>query len=174
MPQIGFVFPAGGQQETSFEIKVGGENIYGATSANISGKGAAVEIVDSQEPVNEKEKNKNRQKKKNQTVIDELIKLKVTISRDAEPGDRELRVITPDGVSNRLVFQISQLKEISETEPNDRREKAVPVPLLPAVVNGQIMPGDVEILNFFVAPFFSFLFFRTSLNSFFTSTFLSL
>ena len=37
LPRIGFVFPAGGQQGTSFEIKVGGENIYGATSANISG-----------------------------------------------------------------------------------------------------------------------------------------
>ena len=56
LPRIGFVFPAGGQQETSFEIKVGGENIYGATTANISGKGAIVQIVDSQEPVNEKEK----------------------------------------------------------------------------------------------------------------------
>jgi hypothetical protein len=148
LPRIGFVFPAGGQQETSFEIKVGGENIYGATTANISGKGAIVQIVDSQEPVNEKEKNKNRQKKKNQTVIDEVIKLKVTVAQDAEPGDRELRVITPSGVSNRLVFQISQLKEISETEPNDRKEKAVPVPTLPAVVNGQIMPGDIDNFKF--------------------------
>ncbi len=148
LPRIGYAYPSGGQQETSFEIKIGGENIYGATSANISGKGAIVEIVDSQEPVNEKEKRKSRQKKKNQTVIDEVVKLKVTVSRDAEPGDRELRVITPDGVSNRLVFQISQLKEINETEPNDRKEKAVPVPILPAVVNGQIMPGDVDNFKF--------------------------
>ncbi|MEI6421311.1 MAG: hypothetical protein WCP55_03775, partial [Lentisphaerota bacterium] len=148
LPRIGFVFPAGGQQGTSIEIKVGGENIYGATSANISGQGANVEIIDSQEPVNEKEKNKNRQKKKNQTVIDEIIKLKVTFSQDAEPGNRELRVITPDGVSNRLVFQISQIKEINETEPNDKRDKAVPVPQLPALLNGQIMPGDVDNFKF--------------------------
>lgn len=148
LPRIGFVFPAGGQQGTSFEIKVGGENIYGANSATISGKGANVEILDSQEPVNEKEKNKNRQKKKNQTVIDEVIKLKVSISQDAEPGTRELRVITPNGVSNRLVFQISQLKEIIETEPNDRRDKAGAIPQLPAVLNGQIMPGDVDNFRF--------------------------
>ena len=121
LPRIGFVFPAGGQQGTSFEVKVGGENIYGATSANISGKGAKLEIVDSQEPASEREKNKNRQKKKNQTVIDEIIKLKVTISPDAEPGDRELRVITPDGVSNKLVFQISQFKDcLLYTSPSPR------------------------------------------------------
>jgi len=148
LPRIGYAYPAGGQQGTSFEIKVAGENIYGATSANISGKGVNVEIVDSQEPVNEKEKRKNRQKKKNQTVIDEVVKLKVTIPLDAEPGDRELRVVTPDGVSNRLVFQISQLTETRETEPNDRKEKAAPVSLIPAVVNGQIMPGDVDNFKF--------------------------
>lgn len=148
LPRIGFVFPAGGQKGTSIEIKVGGENVYGATAASISGKGANVEILDSQEPVNEKERNKNRQKKKNQTVIDEVIRLKVTISQDADPGDREIRVITPNGVSNRLAFQISQLKEIIETEPNDRRDKAGTIPQLPAVINGQIMPGDVDNFKF--------------------------
>jgi hypothetical protein len=148
LPRIGFVFPAGGQQGKSFEAKVGGEYIYGAISANISGKGASVEIIDSQEPAKEREKRKNKQKKKNQTVIDEVVKLKITLSQDAEPGDRELRLITPDGVSNKLVFQIGQIKEINEMEPNERKDKLTPVPQIPLLINGQIMPGDVDNFKF--------------------------
>lgn len=148
LPHIGYAFPAGGQPGASVEVKVGGENIYGTASANVTGKGVAVEVVDSKEPVNEKDKDKKQKKKKNQTVIDEIVKLKITVLQDAEPGERELRLITPNGLSNKLVFQVGQLKEINETEPNDWKNKAVSLSQIPVLVNGQIMPGDVDNFKF--------------------------
>jgi len=148
LPHIGYAFPAGGQQGASVAVKVGGENIYGTTGANVTGKGVEAEVVDSKEPVNEKDKDKKKRKKKNQTVIDEIVKLKITVLQDAEPGERELRLIAPNGLSNKLVFQIGQLKEINETEPNDWKDKAVPLSLIPILANGQIMPGDVDNFRF--------------------------
>jgi len=40
------------------------------------------------------------------------------------------------------------LREIKESEPNDKPAKANPLPALPVTVNGQIMPGDVDVFEF--------------------------
>ncbi|MFA6102792.1 MAG: PPC domain-containing protein [Victivallaceae bacterium] len=141
LPHIGYVYPAGGKPGTEFEIKVGGQFIYGAKSACVSGRDVTVQVIDSREP---EKKKPNSQKK----AIEEIVKLKVAISGDAAAGDRELCLITDTGISNKLTFNIGQLKEIMETEPNDRRENAVSVPELPVLVNGQIMPGDVDFFKF--------------------------
>ena len=42
-----------------------------------------------------------------------LVFLEVSIAPDAEPGERELRVRTPVGVSNPMVFHVGQLPEVS-------------------------------------------------------------
>ena len=141
LPHIGYVYPAGGAPGTEFEIKVGGQFIYGAKSAYINGQDVKLQIVDSKEP----EKRKPNFQKK---AIDEVVKLKVSVSKDAAAGDRELCLITDTGISNKLTFNIGQLKEIVEAEPNDKRENAVRIPGLPALINGQIMPGDVDMFKF--------------------------
>ncbi len=88
--------------------------------------------------------------------IAETVLIEVTVDPDAAPGDRELRLATPLGLSNPMVFQVGPTPEVSELEPNDPGPPAVsprmprldlpaPPPLdLPVVVNGQIMPGDVD------------------------------
>ena len=149
-PHIGYVYPAGGQRGTTFETKLGGEDIYGTTAAIVSGKGVTVVVADAKEPVRpgDKDKKNKPKKRKNQTVIDEIVKLRVTIARDAEPVPREICLVTPEGLTNKLIFQVGQLKEVAEAEPNNKRESAGQLPALPVLANGQIMPGDVDMFKF--------------------------
>ncbi len=85
--------------------------------------------------------------RKNDLFPDTLI-LRVAIFDDAEPGSRDIRVLTPGGLSNKLTFQVGTLKEVLETEPNDRKDTATEVKSLPAVLNGTIMPGDTDVFKF--------------------------
>jgi len=43
---IGYVYPAGGQQGTTFQIKLGGQRLNGIYGAVVSGKGVKAELVD--------------------------------------------------------------------------------------------------------------------------------
>jgi hypothetical protein len=71
--------------------------------------------------------------------------LRVKLAADAPPGNREIRLLTPAGLSNPIVFQVGVLPETMEIEPNDNREAAATAPVtLPAVINGRILPGDVD------------------------------
>ena len=45
-PYIGYVFPAGGRQGTTFEIRLGGQNLDGASAVCVSGTGVQAEVVD--------------------------------------------------------------------------------------------------------------------------------
>lgn len=145
---IGYVYPAGGQRGTSVDVRVGGEYVYGATTAIFSGTGVTARIIDSRDPAEGKVVGQKKPRKRNAAVIDEIVRIKVTIAPDAAPGNRDLRVVAPDGVSNPLVFQVSQLNEVREFEPNDKKKMATLVPALPAVLNGQIMPGDADTFRF--------------------------
>jgi hypothetical protein len=78
----------------------------------------------------------------------EEVTLQVQIASNAKAGDRELRLIAPSGMSNPLNFQIGQLPECYETEPNDKIPDAALGDRLPAVINGQILPGDVDRFSF--------------------------
>jgi uncharacterized coiled-coil protein SlyX len=93
--------------------------------------------------------------------------LRITTSPDAEPGNRELRLETPAGLTNPLVFQIGRLPEIvrKPVDPDDLPEQQPLRKLkqegrsavgeqpvldvqLPAVVNRQILPGQVDRYRF--------------------------
>jgi hypothetical protein len=146
---IGYVYPAGGRQGTSVEMVIGGDNIYGASAVLVSGKGILAEIIDAKAPESLlTEDQKKKKPKKNQTVIDERITVRLTMAADAEPGERNLCLVTKHGVSNMRVIQVGQLEEVREAEPNDKRETAMTAPRLPVVLNGQIMPGDVDGFRF--------------------------
>jgi len=83
-------------------------------------------------------------KKQFNPQISERITLTIKIPDDAPFGDCELRAITKDGLSNPIRFQIGQLPEIYEAEPNDSLNSPQKIASLPVLVNGQIMPGDVD------------------------------
>ena len=148
-PHIGYAYPAGGQTGTTFEVTLGGDNIYGATTGRVSGTGVTVQVIDSRDPQAGRETDgKRKNRRKNQAVIDEIVTLRVTVAPRATPGDRELVLVTPNGVTDPLVFQVGQLREVRETEPNERKGAANPLPELPATFNGQIMSGDVDTCSF--------------------------
>ncbi len=82
----------------------------------------------------------------------EMVAIEIRISADATPGERELRIRTAAGLTNPIRFQVGVLPEIHEQEPNDP-QIAFPLPETapitpPAVLNGQIMPGDVDRFRF--------------------------
>jgi hypothetical protein len=97
-------------------------------------------------------------------AICELAVCNITVAPDAEPGQRELRLVTAGGISNPLVFHIGQLPEFSGEASKSiaQQVSAVtkiavyrsvkPKPMmevkLPAVVNGQILPGEVDRFRF--------------------------
>ncbi len=94
----------------------------------------------------------DRSKQQPNAQIAESVLIEMTIDSDATPGDRELRLIGPAGLTNPMVFQVGRLPETMEIEGNDPKAWD-PLPLappieLPVVINGQIQPGDVDQLRF--------------------------
>jgi hypothetical protein len=103
----------------------------------------------------------SRKKLQPNRQLAEMVLIEVTIDADAAPGNRELRIKASAGLSNPIVFQVDRLKELRELEPNDRQAypelpgapegtvlpEAKPV-ALPVVLNGRIMPGDVDRFRF--------------------------
>jgi hypothetical protein len=110
-------------------------------------------------------------------TIAETVVIQVTVAPDAEPGQRELRLSTQLGLTNPLVFCVGQLPEFKEKGPSAgpapfaaKKKPAVkpkagakgkagikPQPgptetvtniTLPATVNGQILPGEVDHFRF--------------------------
>ncbi|MCE5230522.1 PPC domain-containing protein [bacterium] len=85
--------------------------------------------------------------------IAEMIKIEITIDADAAPGERQIRLSTPTGLTNPLKFYVGTWPEVREQEPNDPGQYAM-LPPEPAVsvsfvLNGQIKPGDVDRFKFF-------------------------
>ena len=76
--------------------------------------------------------------------IEEELTVRIQINPDAAVGDRELRLLTKTGMSNPLWFYVGQYPEIREKEPNDITPDPSVYVKLPAVINGQVMPGDVD------------------------------
>ncbi len=197
-PHIGYVYPAGGQQGTTFLVEAGGQHLGGADGVCLSGDGVRASVVEYVWPLGNQERRttstflrdlvKRRwvasvmdaaaaqagdepplpdhpwlrdlddktpaelarlwtrlfdPKQQPNAQIAEAVVLEVTIDPDATPGDRELRVMTPAGLSNPLRFQVGVLPEAHETDVAGAG--GAPLPLdLPVLLNGQITPGDVD------------------------------
>ncbi len=142
---IGFVYPAGGQQGTTFRITLGGQNLENVNRVLVCGEGVEGHVVEYNKRMNPQEiqllneqlkelrdlpRAKRDASKTNLTErlqkfigeyvqqpqsasIANLVVAEVTVARDAAPGEREIRLATPRGLSNPLVFFVGQLPEIS-------------------------------------------------------------
>ncbi|MDH3345881.1 MAG: PPC domain-containing protein, partial [Kiritimatiellaceae bacterium] len=88
-------------------------------------------------------------KKQFNPQISDTVMLEITLDSKVEPGVHELRLITPSGLSNHLMFHVTELPELCELEPNNTIfETKGSAPELPLLLNGQIMPGDVDSFRF--------------------------
>ena len=197
-PAIGYVYPAGGRQGTTFEVALAGRFLDGVTDVIVSGEGIQATLVEHVKPLNGKQINllrdrlkelqtkvkpvkkgkgkagdkgetasepetekdletlekemaeikeklanpKNRNRKNPQLSEDVILRVKV--AADAEPGEREVRLKTAQGLSNPVTFHVGQLAEYTEKEPKNKTEEPEVLSELPLVINGQIMPGDVD------------------------------
>ena len=91
---------------------------------------------------------KDKKNQFNPQLADRLY-LELEIDSDALPGVRELRVETDKGLSNPIFFEIGELKEYREKEPNDDHQAPVLQTVsTPCIMNGQIMPGDIDHFRF--------------------------
>lgn len=145
-PDLGFVCPAGGRNGTTFEVKLGGQHLDGASDVIVSGDGVTAKIVNFQRPLNQREIGALRRElqtledKKDKTSDDrkkmqelrkkiappairptpavaELVTLEVTIEAKARPGVRHLRVVATTGLSNPIAFYVSLLPEYVQHKP---------------------------------------------------------
>lgn len=229
-PYIGFVYPAGGQQGTTFQIRLGGQALDEVDGVLVTGSGVQAKVSENYRRLNNEEMRllneqlralrketlsapteammmmadeptmmsetstnvpakaearavaeekketarKLMEKIEKRTLeyiptpanqsIASLVLVEVTIAPDAEPGEREIRLVTLRGVSNPLVFYVGQVPEFSRKpmvtaskqvlgkesqalrrRPANEVEDQVPVP---CTVNGQIASGEVNRYRF--------------------------
>ncbi len=76
-------------------------------------------------------------------ALSETVRLRIEIDPDAEVGEREVRLQGALGITNPLKFHVGVLPEKQEKEPNDVGPNVVTTQP-PLVLNGQILPGDVD------------------------------
>src|SRR5208282_4760708 len=92
-------------------------------------------------------------------AISEFMTLQLTLATNLAPGDHEMRVRTPGGLSNPLKFCVGLLPETSKPDwkavPKERgsMDPAMPPPTeatvtLPVTINGQILPGGADCYHF--------------------------
>jgi hypothetical protein len=75
-------------------------------------------------------------------------RVEISIGADAMPGPRELRVVTPDGVSNPVKFNVTDLPEITEAAPDNSLEQAQSI-TLPSGISGTIgAANEVDYFRF--------------------------
>ena len=140
-PRLGYVYPAGGRQGTSFQVSIGGQFLNGATNAFVSGNGVQATVVDYIRPLNGKEMNELREKLK-----------ELQDRRDA--AQKEAREPPTAGASARTNAPLSAAER--ETMAEIRRQLAASQrrQLNPAisesvtlriVVAADAMPGDREL-----------------------------
>ena len=190
IPHAGYVYPAGGRQDTTFEVTVGGQFLDNVNRAIVSGAGVQATIVEHFKPLTAgqatqlRDQLKELMEKKSPAAADqasiaeirkklagfirrpttpaiaETVRVQIALTAGAAPGERELRLATPNGLTNPLKFCIDQLPETSKAraqatgEPRGRGQirAAAPEPpseiTLPTIVNGQITPGGVDRYRF--------------------------
>jgi len=127
-PVVTFVFPAGAQRGKTVEATINGKDFQNANGVRITGPGVTAKIV--------------------KVVNPSAVQISASVAPDAELGERDLRLITPGGISNRVRFFIGALPEINEVEPNTDRAKPQVLPALPILVNGQILDNDRDNFRF--------------------------
>ena len=206
-PHIGYIYPSGGRQGTTFQVIVGGQNLDNTDVVRVTGTGIKASIAEVIKPLSQqqasilRDKLKELQDKKfaaNSTrpttqpttrphwtaedekmledirkklatfiprnqlnpAIAETVTLQIAINPTAEIGDYELRLKTPMGFSNPMIFNVDNLPEISRDSAKQVREgrngavpkvasKSAEIPLkIPVTVNGQILPGEVHHYRF--------------------------
>jgi hypothetical protein len=136
-PRIGYVYPAGVRQGMQLDVTVGGKLLDGTISAQVSGSGVQTFVIGHIKP-----------KRSPTPAIAETVTIHVTVASDAAPGQRELRLESPAGLTNPLVFYVGSLPEFEEKPSGSGTGPAETAITLPAILHGQILPGEADRFRF--------------------------
>ncbi len=234
-PYIGFVYPAGGQQGTTFQIRLGGQGLDEVSGVLVTGSGVTARITENYRRLNTQEmqllneqlrvlrsetlsnsapaeemmmtdqasmtasissnagparasgiqhpESKMQEKQTSRALMDKierrtseyvptpacpaiasLVLVEIAVASDAEPGEREIRLVTLRGVSNPLVFEVGQVPEFTRKpmtsailqvlgKEAQSLRKRLPSEVedrltLPCTANGQIASGEVNRYRF--------------------------
>ena len=138
IPELISISPQGGQRATNAEIAFKGKNISKATALLFSGEGISAEIG---EKTGEAAVFFSGEGISGHIPNDSRLVAQVTIAPNAALGIREVRLVTPKGVSNAQPFVVGDLPEVEEIEPNSEPSAANWINL-PTTVSGVIDSVD--------------------------------
>jgi hypothetical protein len=143
-PAIFFIYPAGGQLGKTIEAIVAGQQLKGATAVYVSGRGVTARLMPEAKPDPGAKPKPGPPAPPPRPWVNtnmsptETVRIAVTIAPDAELGEHDLRLVTPNGVTSRIRFVVDQVAETVAIARNSAKAEAVRVPALPAIINGQV------------------------------------
>lgn len=137
-PKLLSVFPSGGQAGSEFEIRMRGTSLEGAYAAwfDAPGLSGVVEKASAIESPSKKDKDPPSYE----------VVLTVEIADSAQPGAHRLRLVTPHGLSDALVFRVHAEPGLIEAEREGAENRpAGSLSSFPVVVHGRIdKKGQVD------------------------------
>jgi len=131
LPVLNTMIPAGAHRGAEARIRLTGvhlEEVRDVLLVSATGVGAVVETTPAPSA--------------------EALVVRITVAPDAPLTERELRVLSPQGLSNPIRFFVGQWPVVEESEPNGKPDQAQ-VFQGPASLQGSIQaPGDVDLFRF--------------------------
>jgi hypothetical protein len=126
MPNLSGMAPIYLRQGETREVVLNGQNLGGAQRAEVAApKGVTAELL-SGTP----------------------LRVKLAAAGDAPLGERELRIVTPLGVTRPVGVTVGQFQLVEDKEPNNAIDAAQPLSLPAAIVGRIDAPGDVDVYRF--------------------------
>jgi hypothetical protein len=140
-PRLYVVTPAGGRVGATFEVTFSGADLEDPQALIFSNAGITAEPVLPPPPDPKKPAAKP-------APAAAITKFKVTISPGTRVGNADVRLVNKWGISNARAFEVGDLREVAEKEPNNEVEQAQRVDLN-TTINGSISaPTDVDYFLF--------------------------
>ncbi|MBC8352824.1 MAG: pre-peptidase C-terminal domain-containing protein [Planctomycetes bacterium] len=130
------IFPAGARAGTTVDVKLTGNDLDDAAELHFSHPGITATPKMAEATAFDKEP---------QPIPNQFV---VTVAGNVPVGTFDVRVRGKYGLSNPRVFDLSNLADLTEVEPNNELDQATEL-ALPQIVNGQINANtDVDMFRF--------------------------
>ncbi|HEY3129512.1 MAG TPA: hypothetical protein VGL91_08640 [Acidobacteriota bacterium] len=151
-PQLVSVFPLGGRQGTTFCVEIRGKYLHDVSDAwfdcgDLKARIQKIEKIETKEEPAKKAK--TDPSKSSKPPVEYLLSLEIDAAPQALPGAHYFRLISPGGISNALLLQVSSepvvLEDQNSTKAAGEGQEIHP----PVAVNGKISEaGEVDYYSF--------------------------
>jgi len=133
-PVLDFVYPAGGQPGSEFEVEIGGVTLPEVTQMAVSGEGVKATLLGPVRTVTYSKKGRAIP-----SVMPNRFRFKVVVEKDAARGLRALRACSSYRLSEPVGFEIADMPEVGEAVTNRAvAGSELAVRALPACLNGRV------------------------------------